>query len=177
MTDIDDIRTRDKASGDLWFTGPASFTAQAARDRRTALDEIARLRGLLRKIRHAGIKCSKTKDDEWRSALSELMDLVWSEDMDAALAGTAVQPNVVRVPFGKPFPPPMEIPTVYSKSADNGTSQPSPAHARSPILWEKQSVNVLLDQLDEGELDDRACAYAAALIREALTADNGSTGQ
>jgi hypothetical protein len=37
MTATTDIEARDEASGSLWFTGPASFTAQAARDRRTLL--------------------------------------------------------------------------------------------------------------------------------------------
>lgn len=35
------IRERDQASGVTWFTGPASFTAQAARDRRALLVELA----------------------------------------------------------------------------------------------------------------------------------------
>lgn len=37
MSDIDDIRKRDAESGALWFTGPASFTALGARDRRALL--------------------------------------------------------------------------------------------------------------------------------------------
>lgn len=37
MTDLEKIRARDAESGAIWFTGPASFTAQAARDRRTLL--------------------------------------------------------------------------------------------------------------------------------------------
>lgn len=35
--DLEAIIARDKATGELWFTGPASFTAQAARDRRALL--------------------------------------------------------------------------------------------------------------------------------------------
>jgi DNA repair exonuclease SbcCD ATPase subunit len=38
------------------------------------------------------------------------------------------------------------------------------------ILWEQRAVDTLLEQLEEGEPDDRACAYAATLIREALPA-------
>lgn len=34
---LEAIRARDAESGPTWFTGPASFTAQAARDRRTLL--------------------------------------------------------------------------------------------------------------------------------------------
>ena len=37
-----EIRARDRESGALWFTGPASFTAQAARDRRALLAFIER---------------------------------------------------------------------------------------------------------------------------------------
>ena len=42
-TDLAAIRARDAGSGALWFTGPESFTALAARDRRTLLAEIERL--------------------------------------------------------------------------------------------------------------------------------------
>lgn len=38
--DLKAIRQRDATSGALWFTGPASFTAQAARDRRDLLAAI-----------------------------------------------------------------------------------------------------------------------------------------
>lgn len=34
---LEEIRKRDAAAGALWFTGPASFTALAARDRRELL--------------------------------------------------------------------------------------------------------------------------------------------
>lgn len=34
---LGEIRARDRESGALWFTGPLSFTAQAARDRRALL--------------------------------------------------------------------------------------------------------------------------------------------
>ena len=34
---------RDAATGDLWFTGPESFTALAARDRRALLAEVEAL--------------------------------------------------------------------------------------------------------------------------------------
>lgn len=40
MSELDDIRKRDADSGALWFTGPASFTAQAARDRRALLAKL-----------------------------------------------------------------------------------------------------------------------------------------
>ncbi len=45
---LDEIRKRDAESGELWFTGPASFTAQAARDRRELLAEVDRLILLVR---------------------------------------------------------------------------------------------------------------------------------
>ncbi len=38
---------RDAATGDLWFTGPESFTALAARDRRALLAEVEALRANL----------------------------------------------------------------------------------------------------------------------------------
>lgn len=34
---LEEIRKRDADAGELWFTGPESFTAMAARDRRTLL--------------------------------------------------------------------------------------------------------------------------------------------
>lgn len=37
MIDLDAIKKRDAESAGLWFIGPASFTAQAARDRRELL--------------------------------------------------------------------------------------------------------------------------------------------
>jgi hypothetical protein len=37
MSELEAIRERDRAAGDTWFKGPASFTAQAARDRRALL--------------------------------------------------------------------------------------------------------------------------------------------
>ena len=43
MSDLTAIRKRDADSAALWFTGPASFTAQAARDRRELLREVDRL--------------------------------------------------------------------------------------------------------------------------------------
>jgi hypothetical protein len=45
--DLEAIRKRDTDSGNTWFVGPASFTAQAARDRRELLaliDELTRQR-------------------------------------------------------------------------------------------------------------------------------------
>lgn len=42
------IRARDAESGATWFTGPASFTAQGARDRRALLAEVDRLIFLVR---------------------------------------------------------------------------------------------------------------------------------
>lgn len=44
---IEDIRKRDAEAAVTWFTGPASFPAQAARDRRDLLAEIDRLNALL----------------------------------------------------------------------------------------------------------------------------------
>ena len=38
---------RDAATGDLWFTGPESFTALAARDRRALLAEVEAVRANL----------------------------------------------------------------------------------------------------------------------------------
>jgi hypothetical protein len=46
--DLAAIRARDASSGALWFTGPESFTALAARDRRALLAEIDRLSSLVR---------------------------------------------------------------------------------------------------------------------------------
>jgi hypothetical protein len=44
VIDIDDIRDRDAEAHHMWFTGPASFTALAARDRRALLHVIDELR-------------------------------------------------------------------------------------------------------------------------------------
>lgn len=79
MSDIDDIRKRDAESGALWFTGPVSFTAQSARDRRALLVEYDRLRGA----------CESAIEwlSGWKSAepyISVLRDAL----------GTAVQPQV-----------------------------------------------------------------------------------
>lgn len=48
MKDLEAIRARDAESGATWFEGPASFTAQSARDRRTLLAEVDRLTLLVR---------------------------------------------------------------------------------------------------------------------------------
>jgi len=37
VKELNEIRERDKAAAETWFKGPASFTAQAARDRRALL--------------------------------------------------------------------------------------------------------------------------------------------
>lgn len=47
MTELKEIMKRDAESGALWFTGPASFTAQAARDRRALLAMLKDTRELL----------------------------------------------------------------------------------------------------------------------------------
>lgn len=47
-TELIAIRARDAESGATWFTGPASSTAQAARDRRALLAEVDRLTLLVR---------------------------------------------------------------------------------------------------------------------------------
>lgn len=49
---LDAIRKRDEETAKMWFTGPASFTAQAARDRRLLLDEVESLRA---RLAHAGL--------------------------------------------------------------------------------------------------------------------------
>jgi hypothetical protein len=37
---LKDVRARDAATNEMWFVGPPSFTALAARDRRAVLREI-----------------------------------------------------------------------------------------------------------------------------------------
>jgi hypothetical protein len=64
---IEEIRERDSAAADTWFKGPASFTAQAARDRRALLDAIKALREenerLGRALIRYGVHCT-TADQE-----------------------------------------------------------------------------------------------------------------
>lgn len=52
-TALEQIRARDAAAGALWFTGPESFTALAARDRRSLLAEIDRLNARIAQMRAA----------------------------------------------------------------------------------------------------------------------------
>ena len=54
MSDLAAIQKRDNESGNVWFTGPASFTAQAARDRRDLLVELA----ACREIQRSGVEYS-----------------------------------------------------------------------------------------------------------------------
>jgi hypothetical protein len=64
QTELNNIRTRDAESGETWFTGPASFTAQAARDRRALLGEVDRLILLVRQ--KAGEAILAAQADEHR---------------------------------------------------------------------------------------------------------------
>jgi len=52
MSDLAAIQKRDNESGNVWFTGPASFTAQAARDRRDLLVELAACQRWIAQAKH-----------------------------------------------------------------------------------------------------------------------------
>lgn len=45
--EIEAARERDRDTGEMWFTGPDSFAALAARDRRMLLSEVNRLQQLV----------------------------------------------------------------------------------------------------------------------------------
>ena len=48
--ELTDIRRRDREAGSTWFKGPASFTAQAARDWRELLAELDRVSAQLQQL-------------------------------------------------------------------------------------------------------------------------------
>jgi hypothetical protein len=62
QTELDNIRARDAESGETWFTGPASFTAQGARDRRALLGEVDRLVLLVRQKAGEAILAAQADD-------------------------------------------------------------------------------------------------------------------
>lgn len=121
MSDIDDIRERDRTSGSLWFTGPASFTAQAARDRRTLLAYNDQLRDLLGDI---------YDDERCRDR--------WDDEIKAALAGATVQPSVAQEQSCYVAGPPSDATSpcrgntpAFAERRGESAFQPSTAHVAS----------------------------------------------